>query len=195
MVVLLLVGGCRQVFGIEDTTTVAIDAEGGGGDAALVDAPADGPPDADPLIGCPAEYDLVAPGEGRYRHVDVALDWIDAVVDCADDSPSSASVHTHLAVFATDAERAEVNAILQTTVWLGLTDRRVADQWIWVTQEPTGGYPPLSHPAWAPNEPDREGECGAMDENGRLEARRCDGQDDVPFLCECDVYPDDPSRY
>jgi hypothetical protein len=198
-VVLLLAGGCRQVFGIDDTSVAGdggapmVDAR----DVAVVDAsqPADAPPDADPLAGCPATYSIVSPTGRRYRRHEDQLDWIDAVVVCAADTPATGGVFTHLAVFATEQERAELHAMLPTTLWLGITERVTPGAWIWITDEPAGNYPPIQSPPWTNGEPDGDGECGAIDENGGFEDRPCDGTGDIPSLCECDTYPEDPTRY
>ena len=195
----LLAGGCRQLFGIDDTS-IAGDGGSPTGDATdasgAIDAVvADGAPDADPLAGCPSDYNLVSPTGRRYRRNTDDLDWIDAVVVCAADTPSTGGVYTHLAVFATEEERAEFHALLPTTLWLGITERVNPGTWIWITNEPAGNYPPITSPPWTPGEPDGDGECGAIDENGGYEDRMCDGTGDIPSLCECDAYPDDPTRY
>jgi hypothetical protein len=198
VVLLLLAGGCRQLFGIDDTS-IAGDGgapDDGPGDAPAIDAfRADAPPDADPLALCPANYDLVSPSGRRYRRNTDELDWIDAVVVCAADTPGNAAVYTHLAVFATEEERAEFHQLLPTTLWLGITERVTAGTWIWITDEPAGNYPPITSPPWTQGEPDGDGECGAIDENGGFEDRPCDGTGDIPSLCECDTYPEDPTRY
>ncbi|HEY5925682.1 MAG TPA: C-type lectin domain-containing protein [Kofleriaceae bacterium] len=187
----VLVAGCRQWFGLDDPHA-ASDGPAVADDAALVDTPADAPPDA-LLTACPPSYMIVGPTGARYRHVNSDVDWLDALNDCIDDA-TNPGVSTHLAVFATDAERAQVNTLLPTTVWIGLSDRVTAGNWIWITKEPAGSYPPTTSPPWTAGEPNGE-HCGAMDENGGFESRMCDGTGDVPYLCECDGFGAAPRQY
>lgn len=192
--VVVALAGCRQWYGL-DTPVLARDASGPEDDAPL-DGVTDAPADAITLASaCPASYTVISTNGPRYRHVTTAVDWTDAQPFCANDALPGSGVHTHLAVFANDSERADVNGLLPTTVWIGLSDRVVSGQWKWVTLEPAGTYPPITVPPWAIGEPDGATHCGAMDENGNFESRDCNGTADVPFVCECDFFPDTPSQH
>jgi hypothetical protein len=198
IIAIVAFAGCRQILGIHDQVpahdaAVTHDsADGKDGDAPDGDAP-DAPPDAPVLAACPSNYDVITPSGARHRHVTTAVDWVDAVVDCADDA-NTGGIHTHLAVFANDAERAEIHALLPTTLWIGMTDINTEGHWQWVTLQPTGSYPQTTNPPFTPGQPDGQ-DCGAMDENGGFEDRECDGTADVPYLCECDTYVNTPSQY
>ncbi len=121
-----------------------------------------------------------------------------ANADCVDDL-SGEPFKTHLVVVTSDQERSEVQALDAPLVpWIGLTDRRVRKNFVWVTKEPTS-YPPLPEPgtasAWAPNEPSAVAtdNCAYMRTADFFTSGGCTVA--RPSFCECDVHADDPNRY
>jgi hypothetical protein len=161
-----------------------------GGDAS-VDASVDVAGD-----GCPASY--VAVGGGRYRLVREPATWMAALADCADDDGGAPDRHTHLVVFADDAERTRVRAAFAASeLWIGLSDRVTTFDWLWVTGEDTGTYPPASGPPWRNGQPTNGAgglqDCVAMDAAGAWDDRICD-DGNAEYLCECDAFMQDPAR-
>jgi hypothetical protein len=193
--VLLLAGGCRQLLGLEDPSAAPPPGE---------DAPPSSPdaaPDAQWL--CPSEY--VAVGSSHYHFVETRARWLEAVQLCADDHPGG-SPFTHLVVIGNDAERQDLLPLRSPTndaYWIGLTDLAVTGKWQWVTTEPTNGYPGASGAPWSVNQP-MNGDCAVivgpmygLGENGMFYSDYCKPPATVnlPFICECDGYADDPTRH
>jgi hypothetical protein len=196
LAVVLLAGGCRQLFGLEDPTAAPDPA----------DAPAspsvDAPADAQKL--CPADY--VQVGSSHYRFVETRARWLDAVSLCADDQPDGPPF-THLVVINSEAERQALLALRAPTndaYWIGLSDLAVSGQWQWVTAEDTGGYPATPGPEWSQGQPMSGADCtvivGPMygpGTNGLYYADYCKPPASVnlEYICECDGYADDPARH
>lgn len=184
------------MFGLSPVTSPvdagpSIDARDVVGDGA-----ADGP------SSCPESYDLPIDGSpSRYRYVADGTTWTAAQAACAADSVGG----THLIVFDDDGERLGLMAALATrgivaSVWIGLTDRKTEDVFLWVTAQEVG-MPPLSTPPWGAGQPD--------DQNGVQDCVRVVGAgstgaglfDDgecssvFAYVCECDGYAPEPNNY
>ena len=116
---------------------------------------------------------------------------------------STGPVYTHLAVLDDDSERVALLPYREQTAeyWIGLSDLVTTDSWLWVTSQPTI-YPPASGtPPWASGLPSgmAGARCVALDgdptaNNGLLFNDFCPNVRE-PYICECDGYPDDPTRY
>lgn len=162
----------------------------------LVDARAvDARIDAD-VAACPSSYVTLA--SGRYRYVATPATWVDALADCADDLDSASLLHTHLAVFATDEERSQLRATYEEGfVWIGLSDRVATFNWLWVTGEDTGAYPPPSGLPWKEGQPTNgdggRQDCVVMETSGFWDDRICDDGTHA-YVCECDAYAQEPAR-
>jgi hypothetical protein len=148
------------------------------------------------VAACPSSY--VALATGRYRYVTKPATWVDALADCADDLDALSPVHTHLAVFATDEERAQFRTTYEDGfVWIGLSDRVTTFDWLWVTAEDTGAYPPASGPPWKSGQPSNgdggRQDCVVMETSGLWDDRICD-DGTYAYVCECDAYAQDASR-
>jgi hypothetical protein len=172
--------------------------DGGGGplDGTLVDAPpgdaAEPPPDAsvDAAVDagvdatvCPGGYiDLGIPGS-LYR-IGPAASWLQAERACEDDSGGTS---THLVVLDSDEELAAIDPRV-TQAWIGLSDRRVENDFLAVT----GGHP-LFQP-WAPGEPnDSFGEDCVEIDGAQINDEECNVLE--LFVCECDGRRADPTSY
>lgn len=158
-------------------------------DATMVD----GPPQ--PNI-CPASYATTASGR-RIRYDSTLQSWEAANADCVNDL-SGEPLKTHLVVITSDLELSEVQALeAQAVPWIGLTDRRVRNTFLWVTKETTS-YPPAPATAgspWAAGEPSAlsTDNCVYMKTANLFTSGGCTvGR---PSFCECDVHADDPARY
>lgn len=181
--------GCSALFGLEEPLR-ARDADV---DDVLVDAPPDAPdalfdgmPDASlDAPGCPMTYAATA---GRYYRLSTTqAGWAGAAADCADDSPTS-----HLVVIGTPAELTLVNNTFsdENEIWIGLSDRITDGTFLWVTTEDTMGYPPASGAPWQNL---GTGPCVQHKIPDGFNTRDCGLT--RRYLCECDGYPNDPSRY
>lgn len=190
---LLLLTGCRQLFGLDDPAPMQMDP----------DAPAS-PADAaaDAVWQCPSTYvSSSVGGTGHYRFVEQRARWLDAVTLCTNDQPSGPP-YTHLVVIGSDEERQSLlplRALTNDAYWIGLTDLRVTGTWQPVTDEVIT-YPP----PWSPDPPMQGADCvvivGPMygvGTNGMYAADFCKPPASVslPFICECDGYPDDPTNH
>jgi hypothetical protein len=136
-----------------------------------------------PAPVCPVEWDGAV-----HRYDATPLPWEAAAAFCRGVDPVPGDAwHTHLLVISNVFELAQLSP--EPDTWIGLSDHRDggmvpdAAKFRWITAEVT---PP---PPWDALEPDRTGSprCGALD---RLFAEDDDCADPLPFLCECDTYPD-----
>lgn len=145
---------------------------------ALPDVMVDGP-------ACPSNYMEI--GNRRYRLATNNASWTNAATDCADDG-----VNTHLAVISNSAELTLVNATysMENEVWIGLSDLVTDGTFLWVTVEDTMGYPPASGAPWQNLGTDP---CVILKVPDGLNTKDCGLN--KHYLCECDTYADDPSRY
>jgi hypothetical protein len=167
-----------------------------GDDAPLADTPRDGIPldaplDAPPMFTCPGNYLAIAGSTTRYRQVIMAQTWEAAAADCANDLAG----HTHLAVLSSDNERLSINASFLGLAWIGLQDRTTNGTYRWITAENTNNYPPLAVPPWGNGQPTggTDFDCVYLNGTFGLDDERCAVF--FPYVCECDAFANDPSRY
>jgi hypothetical protein len=186
--------GCRQLFGIDDTEVVApadaaIDAGRG-----RPDAPVDASPTAiDASTQCPQNYVKPPNATSMYRVETETTAWLAAAKTCASEEVFGSTSHTHLVVLAEEAERSTVGGlVLSQAVWIGLSDRVNEGEFLGVTQEDTGGYPPTSGNPWAPGEPSGE-DCVGLTPFAELTDVPC--LDSRGYVCECDLFANDPGQY
>jgi hypothetical protein len=155
-------------------------------DAPAIDAPAiDAPPiDAPPIDApamCPSSYMTVTGQTSHYRTVTTPQTWTAAEADCEDDG-----VGTHLAVIGSVSEDAAVDALTGASIWFGLTDRKVEATPRWVT----GATPIYTNYGTMTN-------TTAYDCAGIYQGKWAWGQCTtlIPYVCECDGVPADPTAY
>jgi hypothetical protein len=186
--VLVACGGCRQLFGIEDTRVADDDQDP---DAATTDAPIgtddappnspDATPDAPPpdARACAAMYPLVFLGH-RYELGPTNENWTLAQARCVADGG-------YLAVPDDLAENDFVRGLNGGTLWLGVTDSASEGSWVTVQGEPI----PPHFENWGDNLPNggnaedcvqiytsAGGQDGEWDDGDCPNGRRA--------LCECD---------
>lgn len=189
ILVLVVTGGCRQLFGLDELAEPAAtdDASGpGDADAAAADSARDGGDE----VGCPATYTLAIPSStSSYRHVtNQAVPFTSASSRCVADG-----INTHLIVLSDQAELTEINAATTGSVrWVGLSDRVTDTIYLPVSTE-TPGFPPDTGPPWASGEPMvSDNDCVSLTADGTLIPISCgNGRN---FICECDTFPNDPTH-
>lgn len=148
--VLVACGGCRQLFGIDETQVAdddvvadaPIDSANGGPDArpGTPDAPPDAtPPDA---RACATTYPI-AFGTHRYALGNNNLNWDTAEAGCEAEGG-------YLAIPDDLAENDFVRQLDAGNVWIGVTDR--ATEGVWLTIK--GEQVPPHFENWGPNLPD-----------------------------------------
>jgi hypothetical protein len=206
LVAVLLLAGCDRLFALQHVSATrdadvddAFGFDGAGTDAALDatrgDAMSDAliPFDASPPGVCPADYGVF--GGLVIRLSDTSATWADAMDDCVDDRGTSTS-YTHLIVFTNDVQRGNIGSITGNAFWIGYTDRAIEGTYQWVTAQPNM-YPGVGDDPWAGSEPSVD----SADDNCVVQ-RGVDDWDNVectsnqiPFMCQCDAYPPDSSRY
>jgi hypothetical protein len=191
---LLLLTGCTAIFDLEKPQLVDALGNIDTDDAAIVDAAIDAPPDVPPLAECPTSY-TISIGTSRYRRLAGTTEWLTAAATCAGDKLVGSTKYTHLVVLANTNEGLSLAQMLGFgSMWLGLSDRRMEGTYRWVTAEPINGYPPANGSPWANGEPDNAlGQDCVVSQNGQLADTQCSASSSA--VCECDDYPDDPSRY
>ena len=148
--------------------------------------------DENAVLACPEMYEPNGSGS-MYRFIDERVPWGDAAGRCASHSPSDHQ--THLVVLSGDDELESVRAMAAAPIWVGLTSRRTEGTFLWVTDELAA----QTYMPWAPTQPNNLGvACAAVNDDvvpdGLLYDRECENFQFV-FLCECDRFTDDPSRY
>ncbi|MBK9035538.1 MAG: hypothetical protein IPL61_30490 [Myxococcales bacterium] len=178
----------------------AADADAGLVDARLIDArPIDALPiDALPIDAtlpmCPAGYGPLGTSTSRYREVTSTATWAQAAADCDnDDAAGGFTGFTHLIVIANDAERLALTSppAIGGNSWVGLTDALVEGTFVWVTAEPTGGYPVVGQqPPWDNGDPNGgTGEnCVRFKNAFTYEDKPCGDSNNI-YVCECDAFP------
>ncbi|HEY5925311.1 MAG TPA: C-type lectin domain-containing protein [Kofleriaceae bacterium] len=193
---LMLLAACSKFYGLDPPLLMSDAPRDDAGDfddaterdARAIDASADAPT---PPANCPPSYTL-ANGTSRYRLSTTTAEWPEAAQDCRDDSGPTGT--THLIVVINDAERMYLRTIVPGAVWVGLSDLLVEAQFRWNTAEPTN-YP--NNGGWGLGEPSG----GVVDPDCVATISATTLLDDVvcsstlAYVCECDSYPDDPSRY
>jgi C-type lectin domain family 3 protein B len=189
--VLLALGGCRQLFGIEDTDVgddvagadAPADGAGNPGPDAVTDAPAqpDATPDATPVDAsvCVALYTLQF-GPHRYQLGSNNTSWDNAQASCAANGG-------YLAIPDDLAENEFIRNLNAGQLWLGITDRMQEGTWVTLAGETV----PPHFDNWGQGLPN-----GGNDENCVQILTSAGGQDgdwddsDCPndrrAICECD---------
>jgi hypothetical protein len=190
VLVLLVASGCRSLLGFEELGDPAVPGDGAPQpDGAASDGPIVDAPPVDSAVACPANYTLtIASSTSSYRFVgNQAIPWLTANSRCTDDG-------THMIVLSSAAELNEINlAAGAGNRWVGLSDRRVDNTFVPVTDENTA-FPPSSGAPWAAGEPSDSGnDCVAMNDNGDLITLACGNG--FNFVCECDGLPSDPNNF
>lgn len=162
----------------------------------LVEPDAAAAADAAPVAACPSGYAPIN-GIGMYRAVEPgSKSWQDAAADCNDDDDTGGpySKFTHLVVLGSETERLALSAggtPVSGNTWIGLSDLATEGTYLWVTAEPTGGYPMVGeHPPWDTDDPDNAGgaeDCIRFKNDYSLEDKPC--TDTQSYVCECDAFP------
>jgi len=172
VLVVVLVTGCDQVFGLEQ-----------------------------PPSRCPTSYTALAPTSATsYRSSGGApVGWLAAQSACLADSTSRGdAAFTHLVVVGSDRERQDLGGQTSTDLWIGLSDQSTEGTFTWVTDEDTRGYPPVSGDPWGAGEPD-DGSGGqdcvligapSGGNAGRFVDAACTEVHE--YLCECDDHAPAP---
>ncbi len=166
------------------------------GDAPGADDAADAPdaPDA-ALLTCPLGYAPIN-NIGMYRVVNASTaSWTAAAGDCNDDDDAGGPYtgFTHLVVLGNETERIGLTngtTPVMGNTWIGLGDAVVDGTFVWVTAEPTAGYPMVGmRPPWDGGDPDGgTGEnCVRLKNDFTLEDRPCG--ESLRYVCECDAFP------
>jgi hypothetical protein len=152
-------------------------------------------PDAFDPSACPATYTISLPSTtSRYRIASDGLEWTQANAACVADQASPKGF-THLVVFADRQEQTELEAIVDD-VWVGYSDGVVEGMFLATTSEPIGDRVAPGSTAWASGEPNHQTateDCVEIILEGGLNDNDCTNT--RMFVCECDAYANDPSRY
>jgi hypothetical protein len=186
VLLVLLVTGCDQLFGLPHVASTAVDAgmQPHSGDTG-VDVPAP---------TCSLEYDLALDGSvSRYRVATALATWDAAEVACEVDSTGN----THLAVLDDDNERLALTSALvgrgmTGSMWIGLTDRINEGSYQWVTPQEVA-YPPMTSPPWGAGQPDgaEAQNCVRIQGSTGLSPTMLDDSEcasSFSYVCECDGY-------
>ena len=148
---------------------------------------------------CPVGYrSIVAGSPSMHRFVASAPNMVMAAMDCANDDKVSNDVFTHLVVIS-DAD--ELNALSavparEDELVIGHNDKFSPNIYISITEEDPTYIPRISpyDEPWASGEPSEAAErCMTIGPDGQVYGVRCDFP--RAFVCECDQYRDDPTRY
>jgi hypothetical protein len=164
--------------------TAGDDADDAADDDPVIDvdaAPDD--PTTTPLL-CPAGYAPINDSETQYRIVEVHVTWAAAAADCNDDGD-----HTPLVVVGDPLEKAALTQQFSGNTWVGLTDAAQEGTFVWVTSEPTHGFPRVGEePPWDGGDPDggTDENCVRFKNSFDFEDKRCTGTNS--YVCECDAY-------
>lgn len=149
-------------------------------DARSIDAPpaADAPIDA---FACPATYLAITGQTSRYRTVTQAKTWTQAEADCEADG-----VGNHLAVIDDATEENAVDALTGASIWFGLSDLKTEGSALWVT----GAAP--SYTATVGSKNSSVYDCAGI---YRHQWAWGDCATLIPYVCECDGIPAQPTAY
>jgi hypothetical protein len=193
--------GCGRLFDLEPPVLghgdddAAVGTDDGRIDSAIDAALSDGPPDGPGFPAtCPSTYTITVVGGSKYRLVTANKPWDSAQADCLADQLTNSSRHTHLAVVTDNQEIAAIAAVVAGDTFVGLSDRITEGAYIWVTDEITA-FPGASGAPWGTNEPlaSATADCVTESPNGALRVVDCGNSRD--YICECDAYAADPTRY
>jgi Lectin C-type domain len=181
-----LIGCGRYGFDPQEVATKTNpDATSGSPPDTKLDAPGiDGAIDA-ALPACAASYNLVA-GTSKYRLGAASDSWLNAETACEADG-----VGMHLTVIANFVEQQKIENFLGAALagWVGASDRKTDNVFLHVIG---GGEPYLP---WGAGYPSFVGPgCVILDPVART---YLDGDctQSLPYVCECDQIPADPTSY
>jgi hypothetical protein len=180
LVCVVLCSGCQLVFDVDVAASVDAGADASG--------------------ACPAVFE----GQ-RYLYVDLLFEWIPAETHCVqlDDNPADGK-YVHLAVLNSPIEFRDLQVPPETEVYIGLTDRRLSDgtlgrllaeDFLWITDEPGIDTSQAMVSPWASDEPESQSPapyCAVLRDDGQLDASGCDSTEH-PFVCECDDFAENPA--
>jgi hypothetical protein len=183
-----------------DGGNVETDAAAGDPDASDLDAPSnptidaavDARVDAPPQTTlCPLGYAAIGNSTTQYRIVESNVTWAVAAADCNDDDDlvSGITGHTHLVVVGDAVEKASLTNQFSGNTWVGLTDEAVENTFVWVTSEPTNGFPVVGQqPPWDTGDPDgaTAENCVRFKNSFDFEDRQC--TESNSYVCECDRF-------
>jgi hypothetical protein len=148
------------------------------------EADVDAAPDPVTPSLCPAGYAPIGASHTQYRIVEVNVSWAAAAADCNDDGE-----HTHLVVVGDQAEKAALTNQFSGNTWVGLTDAATEGSFVWVTAEPTHGFPILGQrPPWDAGDPDGGAaeNCVRFKNTFDFEDKSCGELNS--YVCECDAF-------
>jgi hypothetical protein len=130
-------------------------------------------------------------GTDAYVYVSTAETWLAAELRCeALDLELGDAAHTHLAVLSDELELNKVrypDGFVEA--WIGITDRVVRDEWLWVTDE---AIPSIVWGSGEPDDPDAD-RCGRVDAGDfMIHDTGCAAA--MPYVCECDGFAVDTTH-
>jgi hypothetical protein len=127
--------------------------------------------------------------------------WAIAELDCDGDAVAGSALSTHLVVLGSPDEDAALRAQSLADYWIGLTDRRTANTFLWITAEDTRSFPSPTGDPWASGQPNNGGDsCVAVEQTTTVDPvagwydRSCDTRA-FAYYCECDGYRSDVQRF
>ena len=208
MLSVLVLAGCDSLFGLTHLHDRSKDAAVTDG---LIDTSAqavDAAPDSRPLDafvqkGCSElGYALqVASSTTFYRNSGTAQGtWLEAELDCEDDSTAPNLVRTHLVVLSSDVEASNVYSGVMFSnapngFWVGLSDRVVSGNFKWVTDQPTGYPPAATGSPWASGEPSNGAGEDCVFDTAQVTMHDGPCTEKRHYACECDVHAPKPANY
>ncbi len=153
----------------------------------------DARPDAgDPgTLLCPLGYAPINGSTTQYRIIESSTTWLLAAADCNDDDDltSSLSARTHLVVIGDNTEKITLTNQFSGNTWVGLSDAATEGTFLWVTSEPTNGFPVVGQqPPWDAGDPDGSTaeNCVRFKNSFDFEDKPC--TDSNSYVCECDRF-------
>jgi hypothetical protein len=154
-------------------------------------ADVDARPDAPGPALCPLGYAPINGSTTQYRIVEINTTWDLAAADCNDDDDLSSSLtgRTHLVVVGDAQEKTILTNQFSGNTWVGLSDVATEGTFLWVTNEPTNGFPQVGmQPPWDAGDPDggTAENCVRFKNSFDFEDKPC--TDSNSYVCECDRF-------